>query len=94
MGAAMTLTSLALYTVARTRLGLSGRHFRLAVRRMLEAAGLAILFLGFNLVTGVFVILIWRLVAGGFVSLHGVNDIAWPAVSVLQALIFQWWRRL
>lgn len=80
---------------AATLLLVRGRpHRRLgsAVGKALETVGLAAVFLLLNLGLGFALALLARAVAGGFVSLYLNDDVAFVVLSVLQALVLQWWR--
>ena len=83
------LTSLAAALVARGR---SRRRLRSAVGKTLETIGLATVFLFLNVGVAFGLTLLARLVVGRFVSLYHSDDVTILAVSVLQALVFQWWR--
>jgi hypothetical protein len=83
------LSSLAAAIVARGR---ARRSLRSAVGKMLETIGLAALFLFLNVAVGFCLTLLARVVGGRFVSLYHSDDVTIVAVSVLQALVFQWGR--
>jgi len=85
-------TSVAAYLIGARGLGLPGRALGVATGRMLECLGLTLLFFGANLAAGVLAILAARALTGGFVSLFLVNDAILLPLSLLQALIFAWWR--
>jgi hypothetical protein len=59
----------------------------------LEYLGLAVVFLVGNLVVGVALILGLRTFSGQFISVYWLNDISLAVLSLLQALVFQCWRR-
>lgn len=86
------LTSLAAYAVGRHRLHLPARALRPAVDRMLECLGLAVIFFASNVGIGMAGILLGRAVRGGFVSLYLLDDAVLLILSVLQAMVFAWWR--
>lgn len=86
------LTSLAAYAVGRRRLRLPARALRPAVDKMLECLGLAVIFFGSNLGIGLAGILLGRALTGVFVSLYLVDDTMLLRLSVLQAMVFAWWR--
>jgi hypothetical protein len=69
-------------------------HRRLgsAIGKALETVGIAVVFLFLNLGLGFCLALLVRAVAGSFVSLYVNDDVAIVILSVLQALVFQWWR--
>ena len=83
------LSSLAAVLVARGR---ARRRLRSAVGKTLEALGLAAVFLLLNVGVGFCLTLLARAVGGRFVSLYHSDDVTILAVSVLQALVFQWAR--
>jgi len=83
------LSSLAAALVARGR---SRRRWRSAVGKTLETIGLAAVFLLVNVGVGFFLTLLARAAGGRFVSLYHSDDVTILAVSVLQALVFQWSR--
>ncbi len=83
------LSSLAAVLVARAR---SRRRLRSAVGKTLETIGLAAVFLLLNVGVGFCLTLLARVVVGRFVSLYYSDDVTILAVSVLQALVFQWSR--
>lgn len=68
------------------------RGFGSAAGKALEAVGLAAVFLLLNLGLGFCLALLVRAVGGGFVSLYVNDDMSIVVLSVLQALLFQWWR--
>lgn len=64
-----------------------------AVGVVLECAGLAVLFLGANVVIGLGAILGGRAVTGHYVSVYVIADGSLALLSALQALLFwSWWR--
>jgi hypothetical protein len=85
-------TSVAAYLVGRWRLGLPPGGLRSASARLLECLGLLVLFLLGNQALGIAAILAARAVTGGFVSLYLVDDVSLVVLSLLQALVFAWWR--
>jgi hypothetical protein len=82
-------SSLAAALVARGR---SRRRLRSAVEKTLETIGLAAVFLFLNVGVGFCLALLARVVGGRFVSFYHSDDVTILAVSVLQALVFQWSR--
>ena len=86
------LTSLAAYAVGRHRLRLPARTLRPAVDRMLECLGLGVIFFASNLGMGIAGILVARAVSGESVSLYLLDDAVLLVFSVLQAMVFAWWR--
>jgi len=86
------LTSLGAYLIGRGRLGLAPARLRHAVGRTLDCVGLGIVFLLANLAIGAAVILTLRMATGAFVSMYILNDSTLLTLSMLQALVVQWWR--
>ncbi|MGH7399008.1 MAG: hypothetical protein ACRELW_15850 [Candidatus Rokuibacteriota bacterium] len=86
-------TSAAALVVGARALGLPARRLGSGVRRALELAGLCVLFLGANLAVGLGVILAVRRFTGYFLSVYLLNDIGLVALSALQAVVFECWRR-
>ena len=95
METAFILGVVALSSAAAAMLFVRGRpHRRLgsAIGKALETVGIAAVFLFLNLGLGFCLALLARAVAGSFVSLYVNDDVAIVILSVLQALVFQWWR--
>jgi hypothetical protein len=86
------VTSCAAYLVGRWRLRLTPGGLRSASVRLLECVGLALLFLLANHALGITAIVAARAVTGAFVSLYLVDDASLVVLSLLQALVFAWWR--
>jgi hypothetical protein len=86
------ITSAGAYLLGRRRLGLSPRALVAAIDKTLECLGLTVLFYGLNLGIGVLGILAARRFSGAFVSLYSVADVMLLVLSLLQALVFAWWR--
>jgi hypothetical protein len=63
-----------------------------AAGKALESAGLAVVFFLLNLGVGVCLALALRRAPGAFVSLYVNDDVSVLVLSVLQALVLQWWR--
>ncbi len=59
---------------------------------MLECVGLTLLFFGANLGVGVLAVLAARALTRGSVSLYLADDLILLPLSLLQALVFAWWR--
>jgi len=89
----VALTSLAAYLIATRRLGLHRHGLPEAMGQTLECLGLAAIFLVANLAAGMALVLGLRAVTGQFISFYGLSDIAVAALSLLQALVLQHWRR-
>jgi hypothetical protein len=89
----VALTSLAAWLVRARGPGLSRSRLGAAARATLETVGLAVLFLAANLTLAALVIALARAVTGRFVSVYGIDDLAFGAVSLLQGIAFRWWVR-
>jgi hypothetical protein len=76
----------------RRRLRLTPSGLRLAWGRTLECVGLAVVFYALNVGLGIGVALLLR-AAGRYSSLYTSGDVSLVVFSVLQALVFEWWRR-
>lgn len=85
-------TSLGAFWLGARGLGLSWRELGVAVGKMLECVGLAIVFFVTNIAAGMAVVLLGRTVTRGFAPLYLASDVSLVALSLLQALTFQWWR--
>jgi hypothetical protein len=90
--ALLGLTSLALYLVGVRRLGLSPAGFRAACHATLEVVGLGVVFFALNTALAVLAVAAARVVTGGFVSLYAIDDLTIGAASLLQGLVWRWWR--
>lgn len=86
------LTSLAAYLAGTHWLALSGRDLVAVAGRLLEWAGVTLVFFGINLGIGVLAILAIRTATGTFLPLYLANDVTLLVLSLLQALAFEWWR--
>jgi hypothetical protein len=84
-------TSLAAYLVGIRGLSLPRRGLRVAIRRMLECAGLTLVFFAANLALAMLAIVAARRLTRGFVSLYLANDLVLLGLSLFQALVFAWW---
>lgn len=87
------LTTVAAYLVGTHTLRLERRKLGPASAEALELVGLAIVFLAANLVAGICLILGARALSGRFLSVYWVNDSTLGLLSILQAVVFQCWRR-
>jgi hypothetical protein len=92
LAAAVLLTCLGGYLLGRRRHGLSPRGLRDALALALETIGLGSLFLGANVALIVLLVLVPRAWAGRFVSVYLIDVPTLGAVSLLQALVYRWWR--
>lgn len=87
------VTSPVLYLAATRGLGLRRDALRPALARMLECIGLAIVLAALNVAVGFLLVLALRRLTGTFVSLYLNTDGTLLALSVLQAVVLQWWMR-
>ena len=89
----MSVTSILalLVGVWRLRLPLSG--LRWGAGKALECIGVMLGFFVLNLAVGIAGTLLWRQATGIFLSLYHVNDDTLLGISLLQGLVFAWWRR-
>jgi hypothetical protein len=87
------LTSVGAYLVGAKWLGLSRAGLRKAIGRTLECAGMTLGFFVVNVVAGMVVILVARVLTREFVSLYYANDVSLLVLSFFQGLTFLWWRR-
>jgi len=90
--AALLVTCLGAYLLGRRRHGLSPRGLRDALAAALETIGLGVLFLGANAGLVLLLILALRASSGRFVSVYLIEAPTLGAMSLLQALIYRWWR--
>jgi hypothetical protein len=75
------------------RFGLAGRELGKAIDRTLECAGLILVFCVVNGALAVFGILASRLLMHRFVSLYVVDEATVLTLSLVQGVVFQWWRQ-
>jgi len=92
LAAALLLTCLGGYLLGRRRHGLSPGGLRDAVAATLETIGLGVLFLGANAGLVLLLLLVLRAWSGRFVSVYEIDGATIAAVSLLQALLYRWWR--
>ncbi len=85
-------TSILAYLVGTRGFRRPRRALGAAVGRMLECVGLTLVFFVANLAVALVATLAARWVTRGFVSLYLANDVVLLALSLLQALVFAWWR--
>jgi len=88
------LTTAGAHLVGRRGFRLSEKQLWPAVSRMFEGIGMGLAFFAINLLAGAIFILAVRRVTGRFVSVYHVEDLSLLVLSLLQGLIFQWWREL
>jgi hypothetical protein len=84
-------TSLGAYLIGVRRLRLPRAGLRRAGGRAIETLGLLMLFGAVNVGLGITFVLAWRGITGEFLSFYLLNDAVLGILSLLQALIFQWW---
>jgi hypothetical protein len=86
------LTCLGAYLLGRRRHGLSPQGLGDALAATIETIGLGALFLSANLALILVPLLVLRAWSGRFVSVYSIDGVTLGAVSLLQALIYRWWR--
>ena len=87
-------TSVSAFVVGTKTSRLSAGTLYKAVGKMLECVGLTITFGALNVMLGMLVALVTRLLASTFVSLYLAGDAVVLGLSLLQAITFQWWYEL
>ena len=92
LAAALLLTCLGAYLQGRRRHGLSPGGLGDAVAATLETIGLGACFLVANLALALLPLLVLRAWSGRFVSVYSIDGVTIGAVSLLQALVYRWWR--
>ena len=75
------------------RLRLPMAELKRGAGKALECIGIMLGFFVLNLTVGVAGTLLWRKATGLFLSLYYSNDATLLWISLLQGLVFQWWRR-
>jgi hypothetical protein len=60
--------------------------------KALECIGVMLGFFVLNLAVGIAGTLLWRQATGTFLSLYYANDATLLGISLLQGLVFVWWR--
>ncbi|HLA77053.1 MAG TPA: hypothetical protein VJU18_05670 [Vicinamibacteria bacterium] len=86
-------SSLLLWLWGRYRLRLTPSGLIRALALTLESLGWAVTFYAINLVLGVALTALVRATSGRFLSLYPTADPVLFLLSLLQALLFSWWRR-
>lgn len=86
------LTSLTGYLFGARKLNLPASRLLAAGGRVLEALGLAVIFFASNLAGWMIAVLAIRALTGWFVSAYLFNGVTFGILSLLQGLMFQWWR--
>jgi multisubunit Na+/H+ antiporter MnhB subunit len=84
-------TSVAALLIVRRMLRLRPSVLGRALARTLETLGLLMLFAVLNMALGVTFVLAWRGISGEFLSFYLLNDAVLGILSLVEALIFQWW---
>ena len=85
------LTSTGAYLAGVRKLGLSRQRLWAAVLRLLECAGMSMVFFCANLAIGLAVIFAVRNLTNVFVSMYFLNEVFIVLLSVLQGIIFVSW---
>ncbi len=88
----ITVTSAVSYIAGRYVLGLPRDGLRRAVGLALESVGIIVVFIIANTATGFLLVLAFRRVTGQFLTLYAVTDIVLIPLSLIQGLVFWWWR--
>ncbi|HKZ04799.1 MAG TPA: hypothetical protein VJU81_04945 [Methylomirabilota bacterium] len=90
--ALVLMTSLGAVVLGTWRLGLAPRRLGGAALRAVETIGLLVAFGVANVALGIAGVLAYRGLTGEFMSFYVLNDAILGLLSLLQALVFQWWR--
>lgn len=90
--ALIAVTTSIAFLGGRTRWGLPAAGFRRAAGRVLEWLGLAVFFLAANVGLGFLAVLALRRLTGAFISMYSNTDLSILFLSLVQAVLFQWWR--
>jgi hypothetical protein len=85
------LTSLGAYLVGARGLGLSRAGLGGALCAMLEAIGMATVFLLANIGLAALGLGLVRGAGGHFISVYSIDDFALVTLSSLQGFVFRWW---
>jgi hypothetical protein len=85
------LTSAALYFAAVRGLGARRDALRPALLRAIECVGLTIVLVVLNVAVGFLLVFALRRLTGSFVSLYLNTDLTLVVLSLLQAIVLQWW---
>ena len=91
---AVALTSVVAYLLGRFAVGLASGALSTALRRAAECVGIGVLFVAANVLAQVLLVLLMRVVSGGFVSLYFVDSSIIVPLSCLQGLALWWWRAI
>lgn len=92
--ALVSVTSLGAYLIGAVGLKFPRRGMRKAIGKMLECLGISLIFLVVNIGLGVLTILAARVLTGAFVSMYRAADGTFLVLSLIQGLVFLWWRDL
>jgi hypothetical protein len=85
------LTSAVARTIAVSWLSLDRLSLGRAGLKTLETVGMAAIFCGANLITGMIIIAIVHALTGRFVSHYILRDMGLLSLSLLQGMVFVWW---
>ena len=85
------LTSVFLYFAAVRGLGARRDALRRALLRTVECVGLTIVLVVLNVAVGFVLVFALRRLTGSFVSLYLNTDAVLLVLSLLQAIVLQWW---
>jgi hypothetical protein len=89
----VVVSSAGTYVVGVRRFGLAGRELRAVLDRTLECAGIVLVFCVVNGALAVLGVVASRLLTHRFVSLYLVDESTVLALSLVQGVMFQWWRQ-
>ena len=90
---ALAASSLGAVLIGTRWLGLRSAALTRGLGMTLEAIGLAVVFFVANIAAGTAFISAIRVTTGVFVSVYVMDDLVLPLLSLLEAMIFQAWRR-
>ena len=86
------VTSVGGYLYGKEVLGLSNRELATAGRTALECVWFSLVFFALNLLVAFAGILASRVAFGRFVSIYNLSDITLLILSLLQGIVFRFWR--
>lgn len=86
------LTSIGAYILAVRVWTWRSRALWPALRRALEVIGAASIFLAVNFAVGLLIVLVVRSMSGRFISAYVLNDTTLVVMSVLQGMVWSFWR--
>jgi len=90
----VAFTSAGAYLLGTRVVGLPACDIRKAAGKMIECFGASLIFFAVNLGVGIIGLLAARALTREFVSLYMASDVTVLIFSVLQGLVFVWWRDL